>query len=238
MFTSPLIAILTALPAVLSCAVPRSPDLSSISSIQSQSFPDLARSIPQGCSVSNITVALGSSSLSLVDGQSSSTIAVGRGIQNYTCTSGAYVSTGALANLFDMTCLYSMTAGKVDTNELSTLLPEMAFSALQYPDTLNLPVAIHHLFVDTPGSNTTGAISPLFVGSTDQVLVSKTAASNDVTDPSVNVPWLQLAAVEGQGTLAKGVYRLDTVNGQAPSTCDTEGEDLSVQYAAMYWFTN
>ncbi|ODN72848.1 hypothetical protein L202_08277 [Cryptococcus amylolentus CBS 6039] len=215
MFTSPLIALLTALPAVLSCAVPRSPDLSSISSIQPRPSPTFPKAF-------------------LRDAASQTS----PGIQNYTCTSGAYVSTGALANLFDVTCLYSMTAGKVDTNELSTVLPKMAFSALQYPDTLNLPVAIHHLFVDTPGSNTTGAISPLFVGSTDQVLVSKTATSNDLTDPSVNVPWLQLTAVEGQGTLAKSVYRLDTVNGQAPSTCDTEGEDLSVQYAALYWFTN
>ncbi|WVQ77795.1 hypothetical protein IAR50_007485 [Cryptococcus sp. DSM 104548] len=237
MLSSSLFTLLTVLPAVLGCAIPRGAALSSLSSIQSQSFPDLTKSLPTGCSVSNITVPLGASTLAAVDGQSSSTIAVGRGIQNYTCTSGAYVSTGALANLFDVTCLYSMTSGKVDTINLSTALPEMAFSALQYPDTSNLPVAIHHLFVDTPGSNAT-SISPLFVGSTDQVLGSKTASFNDPTDTATNVPWLQLTAVDGQGTLAKSVYRIYTVNGQPPSTCDTEGENLSVQYAALYWLNN
>ena len=50
----------------------------------------------QGCQTANIPITL-PSGLSIPNGQSISLITVGRGIQNYTCTNGAYVSIGALA---------------------------------------------------------------------------------------------------------------------------------------------
>ena len=68
---------------------------------------------------------------------------------------------------------------------------------------------------DTPGSTTIGAISPEFVGSTDKVVTAKTASVN-ATDSAVDIPWLQLTAIPGQGTLAKSVFRIDTVKGQPP----------------------
>lgn len=49
-----------------------------------------------GCSTSNIAIPL-PSGLSIPDGQKPSLVTIGRGIQNYTCTKGVYVSTGALA---------------------------------------------------------------------------------------------------------------------------------------------
>lgn len=59
---------------------------------------NIVRTLPQSCSVSSIPVPLdGQSNLAVSDGEVSSMIAVGRGIQNHTCTSRAYVSTGALA---------------------------------------------------------------------------------------------------------------------------------------------
>lgn len=109
---------------------------------------NIARTLPQSCSVSNIPVPLGDqTTLSVSDDEVSSMIAVGRGIQNYTCTSGAYVSTGALANLFDVTCLYALTAGNFDPSFVNSMLPKMTFVALDYPNTDDLHVAIHHLFV-------------------------------------------------------------------------------------------
>ncbi|KAL0242205.1 hypothetical protein I308_105834 [Cryptococcus tetragattii IND107] len=155
---------------------------------------NIVRTLPQSCSVSSIPVPLdGQSNLAVSDGEVSSMIAVGRGIQNYTCTSRAYVSTGALANLFDVTCLYALTAGSIDPSVINSILPKMMFVALDYPNTDDLSVAIHHLFVDTPGSTSAGSISPEFVTDTDRVL--------------------------------------------PPSSCTTENEEISVQYASMYWFT-
>ncbi|WWC59912.1 uncharacterized protein I303_102474 [Kwoniella dejecticola CBS 10117] len=226
-------------PAVLSAPVAAALDVKSLASISRTNLQTLASRLPQRCSVSNISVPLeGQAGLAVPAGQTVSTIAVGRGVQNYTCTSGAYVSAGALANLFDVSCLFSMSSGFVDPQTVSGILPKMAFSSLSFPDAGRLPVAIHHQFVTTPGSATPGAISPEFATTADKVVVSKVAAAADPTDSAVNVPWLQLAAVEGQGTLSKSVFRLNTFNGQPPSSCTEEGEQLSVQYASMYWFTS
>ncbi|OCF42517.1 hypothetical protein I317_03633 [Kwoniella heveanensis CBS 569] len=215
-----------------------------LASIQSADFKSLLSSekIPQNCPINKtLTVPLSAAAggtLAVPAGQAVSMITVGRGVQNYTCTNGTYVSAGALANLFDVSCLFSLTAKSVNPAKLSELLPKLAFKASLFSDAGKLPIAINHLFVATPNSATPG-ISPEFALSSgsDQIIVSKLGASPAPSDPGVNVPWLQLTAIEGQGTLAKSVFRVDTVNGQPPSSCTTEGESLSVNYASMYWFT-
>ncbi|OCF58363.1 hypothetical protein L486_04396 [Kwoniella mangroviensis CBS 10435] len=243
MFVQTLATLLALLSIVLSApaastASTSSVDLKSLSSIQRSNFPDIASKIPRNCPVGNISVPLnGIAGLSLPSGQTVSNIAVGRGIQNYTCTSGTYASAGALANLFDVSCLYTLTSGFIDPITISGLLPKMAFSALSFPEAGKLPIAIHHEFVATPGSSTPGAISPEFSTATDKVILSKVASANAPTDPTTNVPWLQLAALDGQGTLSRSVFRLNTFKGQPPTSCSTEGEQLSVQYASMYFFT-
>jgi hypothetical protein len=49
---------------------------------------------------------------------------------------------------------------------------------------------------------------------------SKTASLN-ATDAITDVPWLELTAIVGQGTLAKTAFRLDTVGGQPPASVST-----------------
>lgn len=51
----------------------------------------------QGCPVESITVPLRGQSLAVPSGETTSLIALGRGVQNYTCVNSAYVSDGALA---------------------------------------------------------------------------------------------------------------------------------------------
>lgn len=63
---------------------------------------------------------------------------------------------------------------------------------------------------------------------------------------TTNVAWLQLANVAG--TLATSVYRVDTLLGQPPATCNpaTDTKVLAVAYTAKYcerlciicWFLN
>jgi len=69
---------------------------------------------------------------------------------------------------------------------------------------------------DTPGS-TTGSISPEFVGAMDKVVGTKNA-SLAAPEPAADVTWLMLDAIDGQGTLAKTVFRVHTYGGQPPSS--------------------
>lgn len=71
---------------------------------------------------------------------------------------------------------------------------------------------------DMPGSTSAGSISPEFVTDTDRVLVSKAATLDDPYNAAINVPWLELVAVESQGTYAKCVFRTNTFQGQPPSS--------------------
>ncbi|KAK4690048.1 hypothetical protein P7C73_g74, partial [Tremellales sp. Uapishka_1] len=194
-------------------------------------FASLLASASTGCSTSGLTVPLsGQTTLALPSGQAVSMVTTGRGIQNYTCTGGAYVSVGAVANLYDVSCLLANSSWCED--DLNTVLPTLAFNALSFPDTSGLPVKVHHFF-----TTSTGTLSPEFATASDHVIASKTASLASPNSTATDVAWLQLTAIAGQGTLAQSVYRLETVNGQPPTSCTTEGTLLSVQYAAMYYFT-
>ncbi|WVF66734.1 hypothetical protein IAT40_001476 [Kwoniella sp. CBS 6097] len=227
-------------PAAAAAAAATAVAPTTLSSIQKADFKSLASRIPQNCTVNTLSVPLTGSSLAVPGGETTSMITVGRGVQNYTCTNGNYVSAGALANLFDVSCLFSMTAKTIDPVTLNDLLPKLAFKALSFPSLGDdgLQIAINHLFVATPNAATPG-ISPEFALSSgsDKIIVSKLSNSTAPSNPTTNVPWLHLGAIQGQGTLAKSVFRVNTVNGQPPSSCSSEGESLSVNYASMYWFT-
>jgi hypothetical protein len=58
-----------------------------------------SRAVQGGCSTANLSVPLpdGQTTLSVPTGQQTIYATTGRGIQNYTCTDGAWVSVGALA---------------------------------------------------------------------------------------------------------------------------------------------
>nr|KIR44154.1 hypothetical protein I312_06643 [Cryptococcus bacillisporus CA1280] len=172
-------------------------------------FPTIVLSFPSSLNPSSYLSNLSASPLNIVR-------TLPQSCSNYTCNSGAYVSIGALANLFDVTCLYALTAGGIDPSFINSILPKM---------------------IDMPGSTSAGSISPEFVTDTDRVLVSKAATLDDPYNAAINVPWLELVAVESQGTYAKCVFRTNTFQGQPPSSCTTENAEISVQYASMYWFT-
>lgn len=53
----------------------------------------------------------------------------------------------------------------------------------------------------------------------DMVIVDIAAKSADPEEPDTNVPWYELAAVEGEeGTLAEKMYRTHNVDGEAPDS--------------------
>jgi len=197
------------------------------------------------CSVSDVVLVLpnGQTVLSVPAGEKPEYIALGTGVQNYTCnaTSLTYTSIGAVAKLYDIGCLAD--------KPVFDNLPSIAFNAhnqAKVPTILSAilrgPVTLlgEHTFITNPVTGT--GISPLFdfrVGllknDPDAFFVgAKTGDLAAPENPTVNVDWLELNEISGG--LAKTVFRAVTAGGQPPKSCTAGSPVLSVKYAAQYWF--
>lgn len=178
-----------------------------------------------------------------------SAIGLGFGVQNYTCSANnVFVSAGALAEVFDISCLVSNDGGIVSTiqNDLFNF-----WNSSQAGDTTiqqlidELPstdaasaIQSQHYFI----SNDAGGISPVwdfraipkFQGNDDAVFVGKILANVSDANPSENVSWLHLGKVSGD--IADDIYRILTVGGVPPSSCVSgTTQDISVKYVSHYW---
>lgn len=174
---------------------------------------------------------------------------MGRGTQNYTCASGnstsAPVAVGALASLFNVTCLI------VDAPELAADLTDIAID-LPFPFSPAWDQAARsfygysgiHFFLDPT--------TPYFDLNTDKHQygsgafkknASSIAPTGSLAGPfgqgNGAVPWLKLTAEPGYNggqQVLKEVYRLRTAGGAAPATCVGQPAEFQVPYAAQYWF--
>ncbi|KKZ65604.1 hypothetical protein EMCG_08558 [[Emmonsia] crescens] len=188
------------------------------------------------------------------EGQKLLHVTIGRGIQNYTCSSSSSTdkpkATGALATLFDATCLAATYPF------LLPLLPRIALhlSNPLYPQSQSSPLSLtfgptqmpitgYHFF-DSAGVPVFDLLADghASVAKIAGVPAPKGASKGVGKQMFGAVPWLYLAAVEGSTGKAKSVYRVGTAGGKAPETCegwkgnDGNGGVLSVEYAAEYWF--
>ncbi|KNG44920.1 hypothetical protein TW65_08161 [Stemphylium lycopersici] len=144
-------------------------------------------------------------------------VALGQGTQNYTCSNStaAPAAIGALAQLFNASCALSS-----DPTASTTSLGSIEESAS----------IGKHFFLD----NTTPDFDISGLGNTVVKKVEDVAAPDAVND----VKWLRLEAQQGASTSdVKMVYRLNTVGGIAPTSCEgtTAGEVMTVPYEAQYW---
>ncbi|KAJ0341379.1 hypothetical protein COL922a_002346 [Colletotrichum nupharicola] len=171
-------------------------------------------------------------------------VAIGRGTQNYTCnTSNATavpVATGAKATLFNASCVAAMYP------DLLEKLPSvsMQFNLTDSDDQQrlgpsSLAISGHHIFP------TTGV--PFFQLATDGVEIGDAwcAKNSSIAAPTMAakgqqgegaVPWLKLLTTAGSTGNLQEVYRITTVGGSAPATCQGQPAAFEVQYAAEYWF--
>ena len=160
-------------------------------------------------------------------------VAIGRGTQNYTCanSSAAPVPVGALATLFNATCLIAPYPQLLNT------VPDIA---LQFPvpnssdanSPANLLLSGHHYFTDS-----TTALFNLNTTLHDWgSVVCKRSNISSSPDPSTDVAWLKLTSKSSFGCTISEVYRLNTAGGQPPTTCAGQQAKIQVQYAAEYWF--
>jgi hypothetical protein len=146
-------------------------------------------------------------------------VAFGEGTQNYTC--GANLTApptaiGAVAQLFDASCEIAN-----DPSAKTTALGMIEESAKSIGA---------HFFVD----NTTPDFDIIGLGNTQ----AKKAEDCPAPAPTADVKWLRLEArAEGSTSSVKEIYRLNTVGGMAPSSCEgrTAGEIVVVPYQAQYW---
>ncbi|KAF8273396.1 hypothetical protein EI94DRAFT_1826148 [Lactarius quietus] len=169
-------------------------------------------------------------------------VTLGVGIQNYTCTAGNYTSIGALAKLFSISslygspefdtiqdCVYKTWVQDSNTDPLNDDVVDLI------QNNFGLKLLGTHFFNEYNGSSdpefdfteTTGVPS-------DYVIATKTASIPSPTNATDDVAWLFLTAVSG--SLAKDVFRVETVGGQPPPSCASGSPVLTVPYVAKYWF--
>ncbi|KAJ4481993.1 hypothetical protein J3R30DRAFT_2110765 [Lentinula aciculospora] len=180
---------------------------------------------------------------------SPSFIGLGVGTQNYTCGSaGTYTSTGAFAELFDVSCLVGQASftslqstAFAAWNSSSSTSVSSTSSILSSANVISSPITLgQHYFITNPVTGS--GLSPKWdftsnalAGDADAFVVGTKV--DDVAAPtgSVDVDWLYLTNLTG--TLANEVYRIDTQGGQAPASCTSGSADITVKYTAMYWLT-
>jgi len=215
------------------------------------SFPGLCTQ-PGGCDLSGIFMPLSPDQQTTLGLPTTplAAIGLGFGVQNYTCSAdNVFVSTGAVGEVFDISCLassnssllstihddlfsfwYSSETGNVTVQQLIETLPNTVVSNA---------ILGQHYFID----NGAGGISPVwdsraipqFQGVADAVFVGNVVANTPDANPTENVSWLHL--VEVSGNLADEVYRAFTAGGIPPSTCVSgTTQDISVKYVSQYWF--
>ncbi|QRW24900.1 hypothetical protein RhiXN_11812 [Rhizoctonia solani] len=185
-----------------------------------------------GCDVSSAQMSL-PSTLSPPSGAGPQFIALGAGTQNYTCSaSGTYTSAGAVATLFDLSCLEQ---SDIETfNNIQTY----AYNVIgNWNNVVSVLAPYTHVLGKHYFVSQSGTIAPKFdfTQTGNGYVISKKIGGASSPDGSQNVDWLELQNTSG--TLAKYVYRINTQGGQPPASC-TAGQTVTVPYTAKYWFYN
>jgi len=174
-------------------------------------------------------------------GKATGTI-LGVGTQNYTCTAaGTYASAGAVAQLYDISCLIGTPA--FDTVQDTAFKAWTASKDKKSTSAVNRAVpglknAGDHYFVVSPSGT---GISPIWdqrkcgrANGNEGFVLGAKAAGVAAPTGSQDVDWLQISNV--QGNLAKTVYRTDTRGGPPPASCTPGSPVLTVKYTSKYWF--
>ncbi|KAH9847426.1 hypothetical protein C2E23DRAFT_741801 [Lenzites betulinus] len=200
-----------------------------------------------GCSISDFRPSFPAGQMQLVVPQTPPNfIGLAFGVQNYTCSSSNnYTSTGAVAQLIDVSCMVSSPAFTTIQTDLfnawSYLIPYPIQAIINILHLLNPPeVLAQHYFVTNP--LTGQGLSPkwdftssgAFLGKDDAFIVAKAKGNLPApTDPKRDVAWLDVTGV--QGDIANEVFRFDTVGGQPPASCTFgQSPDISVKYTSKY----
>jgi hypothetical protein len=165
-------------------------------------------------------------------------VAVGRGVQNYTCSAAGAVpvAIGAVATLYDFTSLAytsESTLNTVPPTIVYTPISSASGATLTVSGVGTFPMIGHHYFAadGTPTFDLSTVGDILFCKKI--ATVNAPVSANNGPDGTGAVPWLMLSDKGGSVGLSQ-VYRVVTAGGKAPATCP-DTNLISIQYAAEYW---
>jgi len=172
-------------------------------------------------------------------------VALGVGVQNYSCSAaGTFTNIGAVAELFDVSCLYGKSEWKniqTDTFKIwnaSTHVTTQELITFFQKVSLGSEILGQHYFIPNPSG--TGANVPkfdfssaFFNGNPDAFVVASKVGDIPSPQGAAQVDWLSLNSTAGK--LATQVFRVDTVAGQDKASC-TPGQTASVKYVAKYFY--
>jgi len=188
------------------------------------------------CDISNVQLSLPSNRTAFSTPTSPlSSLVLGVGVQNYTCSAaGTYTSIGAVALLYDLSCL-SHSPEFDDVQDMAYELWKASPAKIKPP--LTTSFMGNHYFVTSPSGI---GLSPVWdyragvaTGNAEAfVLAAKVVDVPAPTGPQ-DVDWLQLKSVSG--SLATQIYRTDTRGGSPPTSCTPGSAAISLKYVAKYW---
>lgn len=175
-------------------------------------------------------------------------VAVAIGTQNYTCSSaGTYTNVGAVAELFDISCLATSKTvfDKIADAAIGlwkiappNLTPQKVVGMLS---NFKNPIILgQHYYVTNPITRT--GVNPewdftsagVTAGNPNAYVVAARNYGSAAPSGSTDIDWVYLTNI-GAGELADGVYRTDTKLGQPPASCTPGSAPITVKYAAKYW---
>jgi len=169
-------------------------------------------------------------------------VALGVGYQNYTCNAaGTYTSAGAVADLFDLSCLSAITPIFNNIQDLAFPAWEAAPPSFKIgPSTMGYPQLGNHYFQPNPSGTGLSPVWDFRAGIAEGnpnafVLAAKIGDLPAPPSPtsSQDVDWLQLKNVSGE--LATQIYRTDTRGGLPPTSCTPGSAPISLKYVSKYW---
>jgi len=211
--------------------------------------PTLALPNPEhSCDLSKTKLSIPNQSALVQPTEAPSFVAVAIGVQNYTCnaTSLTYSNVGAVAELFDMSCLSGTSLFTTIQNDAFDVWQKTP-SFITAQDVIKMLghvklVLGQHYFVANPNPTAgSPAILPKWdftsnaeKGNLDAFFIGSKTGDLPAPTGKNDVDWVQLKNVEGK--LADTVYRVYTKGGQPPTSCTAGAPLLSVKYTAQYWF--
>ncbi|KAF8502745.1 hypothetical protein F5888DRAFT_1598993, partial [Russula emetica] len=169
-------------------------------------------------------------------------VLLGVGVQNYTCNSSSiFDNVGVVARMFDISCLYGKPEfSTIQNDAFNDWNACPSFDSLEpglveeMKDHYGITIDGAYYFVDQNGS-----LVPVwdlrssgpYAGNPNAIVYAQKYKTVSSPGGPENIDWVELTKLSGD--LANLIYRVDTVQGQPPSTC-TPGSYATVKYTAKY----
>ncbi|KAF9459680.1 hypothetical protein BDZ94DRAFT_1312187 [Collybia nuda] len=203
----------------------------------------LPKGLGSSCDVSHAQINLPTTPPMLVAPTGTpSFIVLSMGTENYTCTSaGTYMNIGAVAELFDISCLYKtpiQEAAYALWNAAPPSVTPLDLIASLHNSTSHAILGQHYV-IRNPITGTGGVpkwdftSQGVYKGNANAFVVANIDSAVPAPNPA-NAPYLRLTHLLGD--LADQIYRVDTKGGQPPAGSCTPGSPvIAVRYTAKYW---